>query len=82
MMAEAIMAEVVSVIVEKLGSRAYKEILFAKDLDSHIKRLQKLKTTIEATFLDAASLESWSNAQLDVLDKLNNALAELDDFLD
>ncbi|XP_021761411.1 disease resistance protein RGA2-like [Chenopodium quinoa] len=53
------MAELVSVIVERLGSGAYKEILFAKDLDSHIKRLQELKTTIEATFIDAASLESW-----------------------
>ncbi|CAO2838563.1 unnamed protein product [Amaranthus hypochondriacus] len=81
-MAEAIAGEVVSFIAEKLGSRAYKEIMFAKDLDSHIKRLSELKTVVEATLLDADSTESCSNAQRDVLDKLSCALAELDDFLD
>ncbi|KNA22031.1 hypothetical protein SOVF_037850 [Spinacia oleracea] len=81
-MAEAIIAQLVSPILEKLGSEAYKKVVYAKDLDSHIKSLQELKTTIEATLLDASSLDSCSNAQQDVLDKLRTTLTELDDFLE
>ncbi|KNA09406.1 hypothetical protein SOVF_153920 [Spinacia oleracea] len=81
-MAEAILCEVAKTIIEKLGSGAYKKLVYAKDLDSHITSLQELKTTIEATLVDAETLETCSNSQQDVLNKLRTALAELDDFLD
>ncbi|KNA19704.1 hypothetical protein SOVF_058890 [Spinacia oleracea] len=81
-MAEAIISEVVSTIIEKLGSGAYKKLVYAKDLDSHITTLQELKTTIEATLVDAETLETCSNSQQDVLNKLRTALTELDDFLE
>ncbi|XP_021843058.2 disease resistance protein RGA2-like [Spinacia oleracea] len=81
-MAEAIISEVVSTIIEKLGSGAYKKLVYAKDLDSHITTLQELKTTIEATLVDAETLETCSNSQQDVLNKLRTTLSELDDFLE
>ncbi|XP_057526194.1 putative disease resistance protein RGA3 [Amaranthus tricolor] len=65
-MAETIVAEIVSHIVERFGSRAYRDIMLAKDLDSYMKRLHELKTLIEAILLDADSLEeSCSNVRND-----------------
>ncbi|KMT15954.1 hypothetical protein BVRB_3g051370 [Beta vulgaris subsp. vulgaris] len=81
-MAEAILAEVVSVIANKLSSQIYTGIMSVREQNTHIKRLQELKTVVEATLLDADSMESCSNVQRDVLEKLSCALAELDDFLD
>ncbi|KNA08868.1 hypothetical protein SOVF_158860 [Spinacia oleracea] len=70
-MAESIVSDLVKTILEKLGSEAYKKFMYAKDLDSHIHTLQDLKTTIEATLVDADSLESCTTT-----------LAELDRFLE
>ncbi|CAO2838561.1 unnamed protein product [Amaranthus hypochondriacus] len=82
-MAETIVAEIVSHIVQKFGSQAYHDIMLARNLDSYIKRLHEVKTLIEAILLDADSLEeSCSNVKKNVLDKLSCALVELDDFLD
>ncbi|CAO2838560.1 unnamed protein product, partial [Amaranthus hypochondriacus] len=82
-MAEQIIGGAISKIVTTLGSKTYKKITFAKKLDSHINNLQDLKTTVEATLLDADLMESsCTNAQQDVFNKLRSALVELDDFLD
>lgn len=81
-MAEVVVTEIVKLIVEKPISQAYKEIIFAKDLDTHIKRLQDSKATIEAALLDANALNSCSHVQQDMLDKLGRALVKWDGFLD
>ncbi|CAO2838566.1 unnamed protein product, partial [Amaranthus hypochondriacus] len=82
MAAESIISDVLSKMVTILGSNAYKKIMFARSLDSHIQKLQDLKTTVQATLLDADLLESCTHAQQDVFNKLRSALVDLDDFLD
>ncbi|CAO2838564.1 unnamed protein product [Amaranthus hypochondriacus] len=82
MSAESIISDILSKMLTTLGSNAYKKIMFARSLDSHIQKLHDLKTTVQATLLDADLLESCTNSQQDFFNKLRSALVDLDDFLD
>ncbi|XP_074318059.1 putative disease resistance protein RGA4 [Silene latifolia] len=81
-MAESIVTELLKIIADKVGSQVCKSLVGATDIDSQVKELQNIKTTIEATLLDAHPSQVCSHSQRDVLEKLERGLAKLIDFQD
>ncbi|XP_074281864.1 disease resistance protein RGA2-like [Silene latifolia] len=81
-MAEVIVAELVKILVEKLGSKFCESIVSARDIESKIKGLEDLKNIIEAAKLDADSVPLCTHTRQWLLDKLELGLAKIYDFQD
>ncbi|KMT15951.1 hypothetical protein BVRB_3g051340 [Beta vulgaris subsp. vulgaris] len=81
-MAEAIGIELGKLVVEKLGFKAGKLIMSAKDINSQIERLQETKSIIEATLRDADPLESCSSVEGKMIRNLHGIEARLEYFFD
>ncbi|XP_074281866.1 disease resistance protein RGA2-like [Silene latifolia] len=81
-MAEAIVAELVKTIAEKMGSKICESIVSAYDIESKIKGLEDLKNIIEAAKLDADSVPLCTHTRQWLLYKLELGLAKIYDFQD
>lgn len=81
-MAETFLFNITEGVLSKVSSLAVEQISEAWNIKSEVKKLQNTLSTIKAVILDADGQQSKNHAVRDWLEKLRDAVYDIDDLLD
>ncbi|XP_075667826.1 putative disease resistance protein RGA1 [Castanea sativa] len=80
-MAEGMLLAVAQKVIEDLGSWAFQEIASLWDVEAELENIKNTVSTIQAVLRDAAEQQTHSYQVKDWLEKLKDAVYEVDDLL-
>ncbi|KAK4591948.1 hypothetical protein RGQ29_016427 [Quercus rubra] len=80
-MAEGMLYGVAQKIIEELGSWAFKEVASLWNVEAELENIKNTVSTIQAVLRDAAERQTHSHQVKDWLEKLKDAVYEVDDLL-
>ena len=80
-MAEGMLYGVAQKIIEELGSWAFKEVASLWNVEAELENIKNTVSTIQAVLRDAAEQQTHSHQVKDWLEKLKDAVYEVDDLL-